>query len=74
MLELKANADKTAKGIIIESELDKDNGPVGTVIIQEGTLKIQDPFIAGTMFGRVRAMIDDKGHRINKAPPLPLCL
>lgn len=69
MLELKANADKTAKGIIIESELDKGQGPVGTVIIQEGTLKIQDPFIAGTMFGRVRAMIDDKGHRINKAPP-----
>jgi len=69
MLELKANADKTAKGIIIESELDKGQGPVGTVIIQEGTLKIQDPFIAGTMFGRVRAMIDDRGHRINKAPP-----
>lgn len=69
MLELKANADKTAKGIIIESELDKGQGPVGTVIIQEGTLKIQDPFVAGTMFGRVRAMIDDKGHRINKAPP-----
>lgn len=69
MLELKANADKAAKGIIIESELDKGQGPVATVIIQEGTLKIQDPFIAGTMFGRVRAMIDDKGKRIQKAPP-----
>ena len=69
MLELKANPDKIAKGIIIESELDKGHGPVGTVIIQEGTLKIQDPFIAGTMFGRVRAMIDDKGKRIQKAPP-----
>ncbi|MEI6153641.1 MAG: translation initiation factor IF-2 [Deltaproteobacteria bacterium] len=69
MLELKANSDKIAKGIIIESELDKGQGPVGTVIIQEGTLKIQDPFIAGTMFGRVRAMLDDKGKRIQKAPP-----
>jgi translation initiation factor IF-2 len=69
MLELKANPDKRAMGIIIESELDKGQGPVGTVIIQEGTLKIQDPFIAGTMFGRVRAMIDDKGKRIQKAPP-----
>jgi translation initiation factor IF-2 len=69
MLELKANPDKMAKGIIIESELDKGHGPVGTVIIQEGTLKIQDPFIAGSMFGRVRAMIDDKGKRIQKAPP-----
>jgi len=69
MLELKANPDKAAKGIIIESELDKGHGPVGTVIIQEGTLKIQDPFIAGSMFGRVRAMFDDKGHRILKAPP-----
>lgn len=69
MLELKANPDKRAMGIIIESELDKGQGPVGTVIIQEGTLKIQDPFIAGTMFGRVRAMIDDRGKRIQKAPP-----
>lgn len=69
LLELKANPDKLARGIIIESELDKGQGPVGTVIIQEGTLKIQDPFIAGTMFGRVRAMIDDKGKRILKAPP-----
>jgi translation initiation factor IF-2 len=69
ILELKANPDMRACGIIIESELDKGQGPVGTVIIQEGTLKIQDPFIAGTMFGRVRAMIDDKGKRILKAPP-----
>lgn len=69
MLEIKANPDRRAAGIIIESELDKGQGPVGTVIIQEGTLKIQDPFIAGTMFGRVRAMVDDKGKRIQKAPP-----
>ena len=69
MLELKADPDQLAKGIIVESELDKGQGPVGTVIIQEGTLKIGDPFIAGSMFGRVRAMIDDKGKRIQKAPP-----
>jgi len=69
MLELTANPDKLAKGIIIESRLDKGHGPVGTVIIQEGTLKIHDPFIAGSMFGRVRAMIDDRGKRVLQAPP-----
>jgi translation initiation factor IF-2 len=69
MLELKTNPDKLAKGTIIESELDKGHGAVGTVIIQEGTLKIQDPFIAGMTFGRVRAMLDDKGKRITQAPP-----
>ncbi len=69
LLELKANPDKLAKGIIIESGLDKGHGPFGTVIIQEGTLKIQDPFVAGAAFGRVRALVDDKGKRISKAPP-----
>ncbi len=69
VLELKANPEKLAKGIIIESRLDKGQGPVGTVIIQEGTLKIQDPFVAGSTFGRVRAMMDDKGNRIQVAPP-----
>ncbi len=69
LLELKANPDKLAKGIIIESGLDKGHGPFGTVIIQEGTLKIQDPFVAGAAFGRVRALVDDKGKRITKAPP-----
>lgn len=69
MLELKANPDKLARGTVIESELDRGHGPVGTVIIQEGTLKIQDPFISGMTFGRVRAMIDDKGNRIQTATP-----
>ena len=69
LLELKANPDKQAKGIIIEAGLDKGHGPVGTVIIQEGTLNIHDPFVAGTTFGRVRALIDDKGRRIQKAGP-----
>lgn len=69
LLELKANPDKLAKGTIIESGLDKGHGPFGTVIIQEGTLKIQDPFVAGTSFGKVKALLDDKGKRIQKAPP-----
>jgi translation initiation factor IF-2 len=69
MLELKANPDKLAKGIIIESGLDKGHGPVGTVIIQEGTLNIHDPFVAGAAFGRVRALVDDKGKRTQKALP-----
>ncbi len=69
MLELTANPDKLARGTVIESELDKGHGPIGTVIIQDGTLKIQDPFISGMTFGRVRAMIDDKGQRILTAPP-----
>ncbi|HUJ88744.1 MAG TPA: translation initiation factor IF-2, partial [Syntrophorhabdales bacterium] len=69
MLELKANPDKLAKGIIIESGLDKGHGPVGTVIIKEGTLSVHDPFVAGTIFGRVKALVDDKGKRIQKAPP-----
>jgi translation initiation factor IF-2 len=69
LLELKANPDMLARGIIIESGLDKGHGPFGTLIIQEGTLKIQDPFVAGATFGRVRALIDDKGKRIQKAPP-----
>lgn len=69
MLELKANPDKLARGIIIESGLDKGHGPVGTVIIREGTLSVHDPFVAGTIFGRVRALVDDKGKRIQKAPP-----
>jgi translation initiation factor IF-2 len=69
MLELMANPDKLARGTVIESELDKGHGAVGTVIIQDGSLKIQDPFISGMTFGRVRAMIDDKGSRIQVAPP-----
>lgn len=69
MLELKANPNKPAKGVIIESRMDKGHGPVGTVIVQEGTLRIGDPFIAGTSFGRVRAMFDDRGQRVKEAPP-----
>ncbi|HEY0829123.1 MAG TPA: translation initiation factor IF-2, partial [Bacilli bacterium] len=67
--ELKANSDKRARGTVIEAELDKGRGPVARVLIQHGTLKIGDAFVAGVCFGRVRAMVNDKGRRIKEAGP-----
>lgn len=69
VMELKANPDKLAKGTIIEAKLDKGRGPVATVLVEEGTLKVGDPFVAGVHFGRVRAMVDDKGGKVEKAGP-----
>ncbi len=69
MLELKAAYDRPARGRIIESKLDKGRGPVATVIVQEGTLKEGDTFVAGLTYGRVRAMFDSYGNRIKKATP-----
>ncbi|WP_243467140.1 translation initiation factor IF-2 [Acetivibrio straminisolvens] len=69
MLELKANPNKQAKGTVIEAKLDKDKGPVATVLVQRGTLNVGDSIIVGTTTGRIRAMTDDKGHRIKKAGP-----
>jgi translation initiation factor IF-2 len=69
MLELKANPDKAARGTIIEAELDRGRGPVATVLVQEGTLKTGDVFIAGSHYGRVRAMLNDKGQKIEIAGP-----
>jgi translation initiation factor IF-2 len=69
VLELRANPDKPARGVIIESKLDKGRGPVATVLVQEGTLKTGDAFIAGSHYGRVRAMLNDKGKKIEEAPP-----
>ncbi len=69
ILELKANPDKPARGVIIESKLDKGRGPVATLLVQEGTLRTGDAFIAGSHYGRVRAMLNDKGQKIEKAPP-----
>ncbi len=69
MQELKANPNRPAKGIIIEAELDKGKGPVATVLVQKGTLKVGDSIIAGPAFGKVRAMIDDKGRKVIKAGP-----
>ena len=69
VLELKANPIRMAKGIIIEAELDKGRGPIATVLVQNGTLKVGDPIVAGMAYGRVRAMMDDKGRRVTKAGP-----
>jgi translation initiation factor IF-2 len=69
VLELKANPTRLAKGAIIEARLDRGRGPVATVLVQEGTLHPGDAFVCGTQFGRVRAMVDDKGQRIEAAGP-----
>jgi translation initiation factor IF-2 len=69
VLELKANPDKPARGTIIEAKLDKGRGPVATLLVQEGTLKPGDAFISGSHYGRVRAMLDDKGKKIEEAGP-----
>ena len=69
VLELKANPNRKARGIVIEAELDKGRGPVATVLVQKGTLRIGDNIAAGACHGKVRAMIDDKGVRIKKAGP-----
>lgn len=67
--ELKANPNKRARGTVIEAELDKGKGPVVRVLIQHGTLRVGDSFVAGVNFGRVRAMVNDKGKRLKEAGP-----
>jgi len=69
MLELKANSKINAKGTVIESRLDRGFGPVATVLVQKGTLRIGDAFVAGTHYGRIRALIDDRGRRVREAGP-----
>ena len=69
MQELKANPNRLAKGTIIEAELDKGRGPVATVLVQNGSLKVGDSVVAGTAYGRVRAMMDYTGKRLKKAGP-----
>jgi translation initiation factor IF-2 len=69
VMELKANPDKPARGTIIEAKLDKGRGPVATVLVQSGTLKVGDAFIAGTHAGKVRALIDDTGKRVLSVGP-----
>jgi len=67
--ELKANPDRRARGLIIEAELDKGKGPVATVLVQKGTLQVGDTVAAGSCYGKVRAMMDDKGRRVKEAGP-----
>src|SRR6266700_2039280 len=69
VLELKAPVDAAAKGIVIEARLDKGRGPVATVLVQSGTLKRGDVVLAGTSFGRVRAMLDENGNSVLEAGP-----
>lgn len=67
--ELKTNPNKKARGAIIEAELDKGRGPVATVLIQSGTLKIGDPLVVGSCYGKIRAMMNDKGQKVKTATP-----
>ena len=69
MKELKANPNRNAKGTVIEAQLDKGRGPVATVLVQNGTLKVGDVVVAGTAVGKVRAMVDDRGNKVKKAGP-----
>ncbi|MDF2538885.1 MAG: infB [Herbinix sp.] len=67
--ELKANPNRNARGIVIEAELDKGRGPVATILVQKGTLNVGDNIVVGASFGKVRAMMDDKGRRVKEATP-----
>ncbi|HAE91262.1 MAG TPA: translation initiation factor IF-2 [Tissierella sp.] len=69
MQELKANPNRNAVGTIVEAQLDKGKGPLATVLVQKGTLQVGDIVVSGSSFGRVRAMLDDKGKRVKKAGP-----
>ena len=69
ILELKANPKRNARGLVIEAQLDKGRGVVATVLVQKGTLKVGEPIAAGSSYGKVRAMIDDKGRRVKEAGP-----
>ena len=69
LLELKANPDKKSRGRVVEARLDRGKGPLATVLVQEGTLRVGDPFVCGTFHGRVRAMLDDRGRKVEAAPP-----
>ena len=69
VLELKANPDRNARGLVIEAQLDKGRGAVATVLVQKGTLHVGDPIACGSSYGKVRAMIDDKGRRVKEVKP-----
>ncbi|MDR3609194.1 MAG: translation initiation factor IF-2 [Ignavibacteriaceae bacterium] len=69
LLDLKANPDRIARGVVIESELDKGRGIQCTILVQKGTLRIGDPFVAGIYFGKVRAMFDERLNKVIEAPP-----
>ena len=68
-LDLRANPNQPAQGVAIEAHLDRGRGPVATVLVQRGTLRVSDPIVAGEAFGRVRAMLDENGDAVTSAPP-----
>ena len=68
-LDLRTNPDQPAQGVAIEAHLDRGRGPVATVLVQRGTLKVGDPIVCGEAFGRVRAMLDENGDPVSQAPP-----
>ena len=67
--ELRANADRPATGVVLEAKLDRGRGPVATVLVQNGTLRTSDNFVVGNVYGKVRAMFDDRGNQLQEAPP-----
>jgi len=69
VLELKANPNRRARGVVIEAQLDKGRGPVATVLVQKGTLRVGDNIAVGSAYGKIRAMMDDKGQRVKEAKP-----
>lgn len=69
MLDLKANSDKLARGVVVEARLDKGRGPMGTVLVQEGTLRTGEDFVSGDTSGRVKAMLDERGKQVKAAGP-----
>src|SRR5213078_4697108 len=69
ILELKASPTRRASGVVLEAKLDKGRGAVATALVQQGTLRVGDPFIVGQFYGKVRAMFSDRGESVSKAPP-----
>ena len=69
LLDLKANPNRLTRGAVVEAEFDKGRGVTGTILVQKGTLKIGDPFVAGIHHGKVRAMFDERGNKVKEAPP-----
>src|SRR5207237_8477193 len=67
--ELQASPEGRSRGIVLEANLDVGRGPVATVLVEKGTLRVSDPIVAGAARGRVRALIDDKGENVKEAPP-----
>lgn len=69
LLDLKANPDRLARGIVVESNMQKGLGPTATIIVQKGVLRVGDPFVCGANFGKVRSLLDERGKRVNEAGP-----